>query len=491
MKNLHKDFVSYRYEAPLRKFAKTLLTISVLICITILTSGIATAQRAIQNPSVENPGFSLNSYHRIAEETLVGWLTTHPLNTCDIGPQACRPIERWSSGFNGVSTASGAGSAFVELNAEAVSMIYQRVCMTQGEQFNFSFLHRGRNSATVADVADFRIGIPSGLPAGSRPADSYSYPILRVSTANDGTPNGQAIPPGGSSSLTTNRSNTSAGNGWRRYGGTYQYNGPTQVVNIGFAAVSTAGGNVTVGNFIDDWQIQLAPYIEAAAVNTYAVEGSNGSSLTPPAGNRPALRISGNVGAGGAQITVNITGGSGVAGTDFSLTEPFQAGNSNGTVIMSIPQGTYDGVTTGIFNIPFSSYANTVIEPNKTIEFAITSVTGSAYLASLSNCGELPLVQFSHTIVDDDTPSSAVVSIGGRVVESNGRGINGVTVALQDQEGRITTALTNQFGYFELYGAKAGEFVILSVSSKRHSFKNGVQTIMVNDSIDDVLFMAN
>lgn len=370
-------------------------------------------------------------------------------------------------------------------------MIYQPVCMTQGESFTFSFLHRGRNSTTTGDVADFRIGIPTGLPTGSKPADSYNYPILRVTTASDGNPNGAVVPPGGSSTLTTNITNASAGNGWRRYGGRYLYNGPTQVVNMGFAAVSTAGGNVTVGNFIDDWQIQLAPYLEAAAINTSYPEGSSGTSQTPPAGSRPALRISGNVGTGGASIVVSRTGGTAVIGTDFSLTQPFQSGNTTNSVTISIPAGTYDGVNTGIFNLPFSTRPNTVIQPHRTIQFSITSVTGNAHLASLGACGESPIVTFSHTIWDDDTPTSAVVPISGRVIEPGGRGIHAARITMTDLEGNVRYAITNPFGYFNLEGANAGETVILSVSAKRHTFNDPTRVLTLDNQISEVIFVSN
>lgn len=452
---------------------------------------VSLGQRAVQNPSVENPSMPVNSYQRIAEESLIGWLTTHPLNTCGVGPASCRPIERWSSGYNGVNTATNAGSAFVELNAEAVSMIYQQVCMTQGEAFTFSFLHRGRSSATTADVADFRIGIPTGLPAGSKDADTYNYPILRVSTASDGNPNGTAIPPGGSSTLTTNISNANAQNGWRRYGGRYLYNGPTQVVNMGFSAVSTAGNDVTVGNFIDDWQIQLAAYIEAAAVSTSWAEGSTGMSNTPPTANRPALRISGTVGTGGATITVGITGGTGVAGTDFSLSEPFQSGNTTSSVVIQVPAGTYDGVNTGIFNLPFSTRANLAIQPNRTVNFSITSVTGNAYLASLGSCGSAPIVTFAHTIVDDDVPTSAEVPISGRAVQPDGRGIPGALITLVDSQGNTSTTLTNPFGYFRLPGVSAGETVVISAASKRHSFSVPTRVVTADGQLIELVFVSN
>src|SRR5690606_1767253 len=78
-----------------------------VFCLLLLIFNIGTfeifAQRAIQNPSVETPTFTTNSFHRISEGTLTGWLTTHPTGDCSFGPASCRPIERWGTGYNGVN----------------------------------------------------------------------------------------------------------------------------------------------------------------------------------------------------------------------------------------------------------------------------------------------------------------------------------------------------------------------------------------------------
>lgn len=168
-----------------------------IVCLTILTTVLLNVspafaqQRAIANPSIEQPTIPNNDYDQLNANLVPGWETTHPVR-----PNG-RLIEIWSTGFNGVNTAPGAGRQFAELNADAFSMIYQTICMTNGESFNYSFLHRGRQSSFVRDRAQFRIGIPGGLPVGSVPADSYSYPIINVATTN----NGQIDPPTGSGTI--------------------------------------------------------------------------------------------------------------------------------------------------------------------------------------------------------------------------------------------------------------------------------------------------
>ncbi len=463
-------------------------TIGTLIIIAFLAHiSFIPAQRAIQNPSVQNPAIANNSNERIAENTLIGWLTTHPIATCGVGPASCRPIERWSSGFLGVnaSTDAGAGNAWVELNADVNSMIYQPVCMTNGESFTYSFLHRGRSSSTVGDQAQFRMGIPTGLPTGSRPADSYSFPIATATTANDGNPRNVT-----NNDTTNGTTNTPvlAGNGWARYGGTYTYTGPTQVVNLGFRAVSTAGGDLSVGNFIDNWSINLAPYIEASAVSTSAPEGEGGGSHTPALPNAPALRISGTV-TTAATIQVSVTGGTATIGSDYSLTVPFQLNNTNNSVVINVPSGSYDGVSTGIFPLPFSTIDDHAPEPDETVIFTIGTVTG-AQLASLSACGTAPIISFTHTIVNDDIVTSAPVEITGRVVDLAGRGIPRAHIrGFAGRSGELY-ATTNPFGYFRINGVHAGDTITLVVNAKNRTFLNPAQTFIAFDSIYGIEFNA-
>src|SRR5690606_20724428 len=198
--------------APVRKLYPRVLFAALVVLLLIIMSVMPAIgqQRAIANPSIEQPVIP-SDYLQINADSVPGWLTTHPVD-----PTRGRMIEIWRNGFNGINTAIGAGNQFVELNAEARSMIYQQICMTNGESFDYSFLHRGRSSSTSPDVAEFRLGIPTGLPAGSVGADNYSYPILRVSTTNNGT---QGSAPTGNGTINP----SVLVNGWRRYSGTYTY----------------------------------------------------------------------------------------------------------------------------------------------------------------------------------------------------------------------------------------------------------------------------
>lgn len=450
---------------------------ALLVITAIVLSGstpVFSQQRAIANPSIEQPVINSDNI-QINADLVPGWQTTHPVRGVN-----GRLIEIWRNGSLGVNTAAGAGNQFVELNADAISMIYQQVCMTNGESFNYSFLHRGRQSSFTRDRAQFRIGIPTGLPTGSIPADSYSYPILNVATTN----NGNYTTPTGSGTYDTTPS--SAGNGWRRYSGTYTYTGPTQMVNIGFRSISGAGGD-TLGNFIDDWQIQLAPYLEFSASSDSGPEGT-GVLNTPD--NRPGIRIGGNV-TSPVTVTVQHSGGTATLGEDFSMTVPYIYGDTTNTVVITIPPGVYDGSSAAsIFRIPFSIGTDMSLEPDETAEFQVISVTGAA-VASIATCAVPPVTTMSYTILNDDLTTAGGIDISGRVVTRTGYGLRLAAVTLFLADGTSRRVLTNHFGYYRFSDIPAGQFVILDAGSKTATFSSGSQGFITNDHLTNVDFIAD
>jgi gliding motility-associated-like protein len=125
-------------------------------------------------------------------------------------------IEVWHSGFNGVPAYSG--NQFLELNAVQVSTLYQNFTVSIGASLSISFAHRGRQGV---DVMSVDIG-PNGGPYTT--LGSYSD-----------------------------------GNGaWGYY--TVNYTIPMGLGNnytLRFNSISSAGGNPSVGNFLDDISVNL------------------------------------------------------------------------------------------------------------------------------------------------------------------------------------------------------------------------------------------
>lgn len=90
---------------------------------------------------------------------------------------------------------------------------------------------------------------------------------------------------------------------------------------------------------------------------------------------------------------------------------------------------------------------------------------------------------------DEQTPSSATASIGGRVVDANGRGISGARIIVSG--GTLTAPLparTSTFGYYRIDGLPTGGTYNVQVSAKRYTF--GSRVISLSDNALDVNFMS-
>lgn len=88
------------------------------------------------------------------------------------------------------------------------------------------------------------------------------------------------------------------------------------------------------------------------------------------------------------------------------------------------------------------------------------------------------------------TPTAAGVAVGGRVLTADGRGIGKALVTMTGTGGTVHQALTNPFGYYRFDNVAAGTTVLISVSSKSHTFEVGTRVISVSDELLDVNFIA-
>ncbi|MEH1875561.1 beta strand repeat-containing protein [Nostoc sp.] len=349
-------------------------------------------QRSFLNPSFEEPVFSSACYVQVSPSIIPGWETTHGsvangTGNCTgyVSPGKVPLIEIWTTGFGGVSTATNAGNQFAELNAEQASELYQNICLIKNETITFSLLHRGRSSPTVADVANFLIGLNT---------DSTKTIFGTFSTTSNGTVTAQPVAQNGATIPSV--SNNNAANGWVRYTGTVPYTGTSGNRPVGFAAVSTAGGDNTVGNFLDQVQFAGLPVVEFTASSGGAAE-----SETNPTTNPPKLRIVGLVPTGGISVSISVSG-TAVLGTDYNTT------SGKSTFNITIPAGNYDGSdATSVFTIPFTVINNNVPQGSRTIVFTIQP-SSSFFTSSTTTCGASPTVISNYTIFDDDFLSGKV-----------------------------------------------------------------------------------
>jgi hypothetical protein len=81
-------------------------------------------------------------------------------------------------------------------------------------------------------------------------------------------------------------------------------------------------------------------------------------------------------------------------------------------------------------------------------------------------------------------PTSAGVTVGGRVIDPNGRGIGKATVILTDNQGNTMRALSNPFGYYSFSDIPAGETVFVSATAKGYVFVP--RAVVVLDELTNV-----
>jgi hypothetical protein len=83
-------------------------------------------------------------------------------------------------------------------------------------------------------------------------------------------------------------------------------------------------------------------------------------------------------------------------------------------------------------------------------------------------------------------PLAAGVSVAGRVITSEGRGVRNARVSVIDQHGATRVVLTGPRGEFNFVDVPTGETYVVAVTSRRFSFSP--QVISVNDSVSDLVF---
>lgn len=137
-----------------------------------------------------------------------GWLTT----------AADHLVELWHTGFLGVPSADG--TQFAELNATQVSTLYQDLPTTPGTTLYWRLDHRGRNGQ---DTMALDIGVPGAV--------------------------------------VEQRQFTDGNTAWGHYTGTYVVPAGQTTTRFAFRSVAAAGGNQSIGNFLDGVFFGTAPLV--------------------------------------------------------------------------------------------------------------------------------------------------------------------------------------------------------------------------------------
>lgn len=84
--------------------------------------------------------------------------------------------------------------------------------------------------------------------------------------------------------------------------------------------------------------------------------------------------------------------------------------------------------------------------------------------------------------------TAASISISGKVLTANGRGLANASIYLTDSQGNTRVARTNSFGYYRFNDIAVGQTVIVTVVSKRYQFAPRV--VNVTEEFSDLNFAA-
>ena len=88
-------------------------------------------------------------------------------------------------------------------------------------------------------------------------------------------------------------------------------------------------------------------------------------------------------------------------------------------------------------------------------------------------------------------PTAASISVSGRVITAQGRGINQVRVTITEASGEIRTAYSNPLGYYRFSDVPAGATYVVSVSHKRYQFNQSTQVLSVFEETNGINFVAD
>ena len=87
-------------------------------------------------------------------------------------------------------------------------------------------------------------------------------------------------------------------------------------------------------------------------------------------------------------------------------------------------------------------------------------------------------------------PTTAQVSIGGRVMTVDGSGIRNIVITLIAPNGTTQTNNSSTFGYYRFENVEVGQVYILSIRSKRFVFLPETRVISVNEELTDLDWIA-
>ncbi len=138
------------------------------------------------------------------------------------------------------------------------------------------------------------------------------------------------------------------------------------------------------------------------------------------------------------------------------------------------------------FTSDFLSFAGTT-ERNFALSFSSVTppvaIGAGGFLASFSAAGTGTFASTPRPTLCCVT-TAASVSVSGRVIAPNRRGLSNAIVTLTEADGTIRTTRTGSLGYYRFMDVSAGQSIIVAVSYKRYTFQPTI--VNLAEDIEDL-----
>ena len=228
------------------------------------------------------------------------------------------------------------------------------------------------------------------------------------------------------------------------------------------------------GGLIDEVSIYGRALSAAEVAAQFAATGSNRTRVGEVTVNFPGISAAGQTHAIPLDLTALPALPNGV--TPLGMT--FDIATS----------ASYSGNASICFNLPGITYLPNFLRIYHLENGAWVNRTASGgTISALCTTGVTSLSPFAIAYI---APTAANVSIAGRVVTAEGRGISNAVVSMTNSTGTTNYVRTGPFGYYKFEDVYAGESCVLTVTAKRFRFAVPSRVVIAIDEVSDVYFVA-
>ncbi|MDQ2749889.1 MAG: Ig domain-containing protein, partial [Actinomycetota bacterium] len=291
------------------------------------------------------------------------------------------------------------GTQWAELNANATGALYQNLTTTPGVTLQWSVWHRGRYSAGIGSKKDvMRVQIGSTTVQQDQAATNVATGVTAADISDDWT-------------------------AWRLYRGFYVVPAGQTTTRFQFAAISTASGDNSIGNFIDNLSLnnRVACVQQLPDPQTSTI----GVAIKPL--QLAAIRGSGNFQwGGGGTLPVGLT----MSTTGLISGTPTTLGARSVVLTLTDTQTSY---TT---NVPFTW----TVVARPTIAAPSTQTTSVGGVVSLQVSSTCPNKPCTYSLTNG--PSGLSVSNTGLITgtdTSSAQTFSATTITVRDSAGATAT----------------------------------------------------